>query len=496
MKKIFKITVVSLSFLILITACKKDWLDVNTDPNFPAEANKALVFPAAIGSAVTSIGSSYALLGGMWSQYWTQSNVANQYKYIDEFNITSTSFDRFPFRELYSGCLNDLKYVRETATADEDWIFVLMTTVTEAYVYQILADLYGQIPFDEALQGDIGLYAPHYQPAEEVYDSLFVRIDRALALDFTATTNSPAIGGNDFLFGGDVDGWKAFANTLKLKMYLRYVNTDAAFAQSKITALISSGVSFLDEDAAMTQFIEEVGKQNPLYDADRENLNVATNLRASHTMLSFLQDNSDPREVDFYRVPVNGGARLGLIQGNFNAASTEVDGNTISVAEIYFDDPTYFISKSESYFLQAEAAMRYGLSIGGMNAKALYEAGVTEAMTARYEHSATALLAGAYAYPAGTTAENLEAIMTQKWVSNAPLHGLESWFDRNRTGYPVTSTVPATDPTYVGGEFTYPIGGTTSGVWPKRLIFPDSEVTRNPNTPARVALNVPVWWAL
>ncbi|HQW03000.1 MAG TPA: hypothetical protein PLR30_11010, partial [Saprospiraceae bacterium] len=62
------------------------------------------------------------------------------------------------------------------------------------------------------------------------------------------------------------------------------------------------------------------------------------------------------------------------------------------------------------------------------------------------------------------------------------------------------SSTPIIDPTnppaVVPGEFTWSVGGkTAAGVFPKRLIYPESERNTNQNIPAEVGLTVPVWWA-
>src|SRR5678809_1377946 len=72
-----------LSVLLLTTACKKA-LDINHDPNNPTleQGNPRLVFPAAVMATAGRVGGDLAILGGMWSQNFTQSALANQYKAV------------------------------------------------------------------------------------------------------------------------------------------------------------------------------------------------------------------------------------------------------------------------------------------------------------------------------------------------------------------------------------------------------------------------------
>lgn len=492
--------ILSLVLIMSIWGCEEDFLDVNTDPNNPpAEVGSPeLIFPSAVASTAVRVGGEYTVLGGMWAQFWTQSNAANQYKFIDQYNVTSSSFNG-SFSEMFSGALNDYNFVVKKAEENENWIFFLMGTVMKAYNYQVMVDLYDQLPYDEAFLGDANL-TPAYNEGKYIYGKLIEEIDNALTKDFSAATNTVP-GETDFLFEGNVTKWKQFANTLKLKMYLRMVNNDASAAQSGVQSVFANGIGFLTEDAAMTQFEDAPDKSNPFYEYNYRQLNVATNLRASNTLMSYLLSNSDPR-LDAIFTPGSGG-QFALYQGQFNVSSTVVDPDQPSVAKQSPLEPVRFISAAESYFMQAEAIERYGVS---GDAKAMYDAGVVAAFNQFgfdsqyevYDLDPTSLIAlgGNYEYPtSGSLEEKIEAIITQKWVSCVGSHALEAFFEQNRTGYPKVSTVSGSDPAYVAGQFTYSLEGVTNGVFPKRLIFPDIEINRNPNTPAKVAITEKVWWA-
>ena len=338
--------------------------------------------------------------------------------------------------------------------------------------------MYGSIPYDEASNGSI--LTPHFNTGEEVYDSMIADLDDALSRDLSTSTGSnPAA--DDLIYGGDMDSWTKFANTLKLKVYMRQTNSSrVAIANAGIQQMITAGVQFLDTDAAMTQFVDEINQSNPLYEYVVRRLNVATNLRMSRTLSSFLIDNSDPRKGQYY------GSGNALNQGDFNSTSSGIAVVTLSPLT-----PVFLLSKEESLFLQAEAMERYN---GGTGAQALYEAAVS-ANFARYSLTPGTLLSGAYAYPtAGTFDQKLESIITQKWVASFPGNGFEAFFETNRTGYPRISTVPQTDAGYVSGQLAYAANGVTAGLFPKRLVYPLSERNANPNCPTLVPITTAVWW--
>src|SRR5690349_13636300 len=276
-KKSLYIFVTALS--VVLFGCKKQ-LDINVDPNYPlvTQGSPRLIFPSAVMSTVGRVGGELTIIGGIWSQFYTQSWSSSQYRTIDAYNLQSSDYTG-SYSELFSGGLNNYQYVLDSAKAQGDWNFYLMATVMKAYTVQVLADLYDKIPYSESLQGKANLN-PAFDEGYSIYTDLLAKIDEALGKDFTATTNTDP-GTSDLIFGGDIDKWKLFANTLKLKIYLRMVNAKPAEAQAGIQKLYSSGAKFLDEDAGVTQFSETPDKQNPFYGYNKQRLNTPNNLRAS-----------------------------------------------------------------------------------------------------------------------------------------------------------------------------------------------------------------------
>jgi len=68
-------------------------------------------------------------------------------------------------------------------------------------------------------------------------------------------------------------------------------------------------------------------------------------------------------------------------------------------------------------------------------------------------------------------------------------------FEKQRTGYPATSPVYSTDASYVPGQFVISKNSVLPpGALPRRLAYPDVEVSRNSNTPELVPITTPVWW--
>lgn len=469
--------------LSILSGCTDEFFDINRDPDNanPTSISLPVELPAGIVGIAGAQGTYYALFGGFWSQYYTQSNSASQYNNIDSYNVGSNDYNT-GWTAMYDA-LGDIRNVKKMASDQENWNYYLIATTLEVHASQIMTDFYGSIPYTEANNQNI--LEPKFNSGPEVYDLMISDLKGALAKDLTSSQGDMP-GNDDFIFNGDMSNWEAYANTLLLKLYMRQTKVNPTLAQTEITNLINSGVNFLDIDAAMTQFEDAPNRSNPLYESDRRKLNVGSNMRASTTMLSFLDENNDSRREFYY------GAGRALNQGDYN--NSTIASATVAIVTLNATDAVYFMSKSESLLLQAEALERY---FEGVGAKEKYDQAVLAAFQ-KYSVSGTTFIAsgGAYEYPAGGVFnDRLKSIITQKWLSGFPGNGFESFFDQNRTGFPKISDVPQTDSEYVPGELAYSIQGVTGGKFPKRIVYPDIVKTRNRNTPTLELVTTTVWWA-
>lgn len=455
--------------VLLLNSCSDNFLDINVSPNDPAEVTLNLALPSGISGSAFVMGGYYQAVGGYWSQQYAQAPAASQWAEWESYNLDENDFDR-QFTLIYAGALNDYQYVRKKASATQNWSYYAISTLMQAYTFEVMADLYDKIPFTEALQGTV-YPQPHYDAGIAVYDSLLARIDAAVAQDFTAST-SQAVGTSDLVFGGSMSDWKKFANTLKLKIYLRYVNVDATTAaknryKTQILALLAEN-NFLDKDAKFTAFKKEITGGNPFWNTFGDRL--TGNIVANTTLMKFLNDSSDLRYTKLFRASETGATYKAMTTGDSKNHPTETIKN-YCVPTIAKDTlaPVYFFSKEEVLFLIAEAQERYGSSAA---AKTAFNDGVNASLTS------LGLIANSKVY----TYTGLQSIMEQKWIAATNKRSIESFFDYNRTGLPNIMTQSSTSVLNPGER-------------PKRLLFPAGERKTNSNTPEKVALTVGVWWS-
>ncbi|MFY0644790.1 MAG: SusD/RagB family nutrient-binding outer membrane lipoprotein [Bacteroidia bacterium] len=484
MKNLYK--VLFLSLILVSTSCN-EFFDINDDPNNPSDVSIDLLLPGAQSSMMVTFGGDYGTLGGYWAQYYTQAPDAGQYEDYDEYNVPSDKFDN-QWQEAYAGGLNDLQIIRDKATESGDNAYYLIATLIQAYSFQMLADLYNDVPFNDALKGSLN-FNPKFDNGADIYPALLSRIDDAVSR-YNSGGAGLDPGTRDIIYGGDMAEWVRFANTLKLKMYMRMAYTSSADAAA-VNALIADD-NFITKDAKFADFGAEQGKRNPYYEIQVSRLGDVNN-RASLSMLQMLQLSADPR-IDGIYVAGSAGHKA-KIQGDF--ANRDIPNGELSTPNIGATDPVYFMMVAEKDFLVAEALVRYA---SGSGAKAAYEAGIEASFAMHGVSGASALYGtgGTYEFvPTGDVETDIGPIMVQKWIALANFMNLEGFFERNRTQYPPFQAAADQGMAADVGELTYSFGSVLpQGKSPRRLLVPDREVQRNTNAPAQIAqgIGVKVWW--
>lgn len=476
-KNIIKAAAGMLAALSLtITGCSK-FLDINENPTKVVDLDPSYLLPSSQANIGMVIGNHFQVYGGLWAQYWAQNISSSQYRNIEQINLDPSSFDR-PWQFLYAGALQDLQIIIDKTDTKRLEQYAAISELLKAYSFQVLTDAFGDIPLRDAVKGgDQDILAPTYDPQQLVYDSIFAIIDRGLALVDPATTAKP--GKDDLIFGGNMANWQAFGNTLKLRAYMRLTKVDSARAAEGIKSL--AGKTFLTTDAKIT-YVSTGGSQNPLF-AEVLGLGRVQNLLASSTAVDQMNALNDPRVFTFYRTSPDTFGIAGIPQGSyriqwqykFSTPNTAVGAYGQSDSSALA--PVKFISAAESYFLQAEAAA-HGWLPG--DAKALYEQGIAASFTAYNVAPGNYIDNQVAAFPATLEAQ-VQAIITQKYFAMCGNQNFEAWTEWRRTGYPsflvrsLASVLPA-------------------GQMPQRFLYPNIEITRNPNFPGAKLPYDKVWW--
>ncbi|MFG6685607.1 SusD/RagB family nutrient-binding outer membrane lipoprotein [Mariniflexile sp. HNIBRBA6329] len=477
-----------LFLLIMITSCEED-LNINTNPNTPVGADKSFILTAAEGSLATIMGGYLTNVGGFLSQYHTQPPSASQYLDIDTYNMNADHANRM-WNEIYAGCLNDLSYVKQVSDDENDTGSYLIATLLQSYTFQVLTDLFGSIPYSEALLGEQNI-SPKLDEGDVIYPALINSIDDALA-KYNTNPVSSTVGTQDVIYSANMSDWVKFANTLKLKLYLRMAYTSQA-NPTAVNALLTAN-NFITSDAKFSVYsaTQEEDKNNPFYDVQIDRLGDVNNI-ASASLLNFYTDNSDPRIDAVYRKNTSNLHRA-IDQGDRGSFASLVAG-AFSRPNIKPNTPVYLLTVSESNFLQAEALIRYASGVG---ADAKYNAGVlnsflTYGLTAAQANTLTGT-GGAYQYvPSANIETAIRQVMVQKWASLAYINNIEAFFELTRTKYPEIVTFGTQNYT-IGNLIISKNSILPAGQTPKTLFYPTDEINRNKNVNQKDALTEKIWW--
>lgn len=487
--KALKISLLLCLVIGTLSSCKKDLLDINVDPNNPttASATPDLVLSNALNTTAgiynnPTNGNNYFVWAGLWMGHISYSgNYAIATENIS-YNLTN-SFAEGTWTLLYDNN-EDYDFIEQKGVQTGNSFYRAIGILMKAYNFQTLVDLYGNVPYTEALQGTKNSY-PKYDNGKTIYEDLSKRMDTAIAL-FKISGNTTIAG--DIMFDGDAAQWTKFANTVKLRLLLRQSQVNEAAAKAA-AAKLSGG--FLTEDATVNPgYLNSAGKTNPFWGS---NVNTAgtytqTLYRGGGYAIDFFKANNDPRLQEFFS-PNGAGEYKGNYFGDQGEQNSKISGIGPGVLK-NFDQDAVIMLAAESYFLQAEAVLRGWITVTGETAKSLYEKGVT----ASFEFlGLSAADAATYYSQAGNKQttwsatsgfqEQLALIIRQKWAAETWINELEPYNDYRRLHLPADLPL-STSP-------------FSTGIFPARLMYPQREINVNGEVVAaqgNVTPGTKVWW--
>jgi hypothetical protein len=483
MKKLFILLTV---LLVLGSACKKDFLTVNEkNPNSASAVPASFILPAALNatSAFMNAPGTYAFV---YEWYGCMSISGG---YSQDLNMTGYNMINSSFQGIWSNSyisLQNFDYIEKNSTTASLRSFRAIAKIMKAFVYHNLVDVYGNIPYTEALKTDQGILKPKYDDQQTIYESLVVQLDTAMNLIANTSADAQAVGANDIIFHGDMTKWAKFANTIKLKLLMQQsgITGRSAYITSALATTSSVGYLGAGEGAWLNPgYLQSSGKMAPFWERfyKQDNSQQADGLGylvAGQDACDFLNANNDPRKLRFFQ-PYSGTN----IQGNyFGALVLQTVPNTSKLGFGMlqkFNQNSPMLTDIESLFLQAEAAQK-GFISG--SAKAFYEAAVTASIL--YEGQKSSLdpstytplsAADASTYLAQATkplvnfdasGNKLQTIFTQKWCALNGLSPMPIWTDIRRSGYPDFLNWSA-DP------------NKKNPTPPVRMLYPQSEIGTN-----------------
>lgn len=143
----------------------------------------------------------------------------------------------------YAAILTDIKTLKDLAEKGNFRRHLAIAQTLEAYVWMVLVDTFGDVPFSEAL--DPANFNPKVDSGAEVYSKALDLLTQAKA-NF-ATLNSVGTP-NDFFYNRNYTRWTRLVNTLMLRYHLNRRLIDSAGSTTAINALITEDNLLKDTD--------------------------------------------------------------------------------------------------------------------------------------------------------------------------------------------------------------------------------------------------------
>ncbi|MFT4740476.1 MAG: hypothetical protein ACI9L9_001258 [Marivirga sp.] len=498
-------------FLILLTigfyGCDDRLDDLNTDKINPAAVDPSSLFTRGLVETFNNMvtPSVNANPFKLYGQYWSQTTYPEESQY----NLTSRNIPAGIWTNIYRDVLADLKEARRLISLElvaptpstnvarlNNQVAVI--DILMAYNYAVLVDVFGNVPFTEALDSDN--ITPAYDDASSVYDNVLSMMDGALsAID---ASESGFVGGQDVLYNGNMSSWSMFANSVKLRLGMRLADANPTKSVSVVNAAIAGGLILSNGDNAALTYQSSAPNTNPVYAAlvlsgrsdyvisnvlaDKLNSTMDGRLftYASGAIDFAFPANADGDALDttfttdgLYLIidgvttHVSGDVTLtadqegtvSYIQGGVYGTNNSFNSYS-KVSALLYDSPEFpgtIFNAAEAHLLMAEAVARGGYAVSG-TAEDHYNAGIQASFdqwgaSGYADYIAQADVA--YATAPGTFKQK---IGTQLWVALYN-QGFESWNTWKRLDF----------------EGLKPLPGDTDITIPLRLVYPLEEAQLN-----------------
>ena len=514
MKRVLRYMAGMAATCLFIAGCTSGFVDFNTPKYQPTGLPEASFFPQMLDRLANPQQNDCQWYNTMYSCYggqitaphsWSRSTLFSTFNVDDAWNNNIVPGYLTGFYPAF--------FAVQRQTESQGYIYA-MASLLRVYVIHVVASIQGPVPYTQVADGRL---AVPFDSEQTAWTAMFAELDDAIRIikQASQTSGLDELNNVDRIYGGDLNQWLKFANTLKLRMAVRISGVAPDLARTKAEEAVKDGVMTSPADSAYDMLN---GRQPNGYNI------VASwgEVKANATLTSYMNGYNDPRREKYFTRQTRNSAMgnyIGVRSGIADALKSEYASASGLIYEgLPNTTPMPVMFAAEAYFLRAEGALK-GWEMGG-TPQSLYESGircsmqewgVADAQITSYIANTTAVPASHtdlfnsshnHAAPStipigwngvSTTEKHLEQIITQKWIANFTI-SLEGWCDFRRTGYPVIfEPVNNLSP-----------WGCTNERQVRRLRFPLNEYNTNrSNVEAAVQLlssandseNVDLWWA-
>jgi hypothetical protein len=461
------------AMMVSVAACDHDFVETNTNPNDPIEVPGGLLMADIERNAINTLYNIQ--IGGEMGESWIQHWSWVQYNDAERYSPRQTSIEAL-WDIYYEDVIADARSMELLAEKEKNAALQGAAITLQAFGYAVLTDVYGQVPFTEAMKASTGNFAPVYDEQETIYTGIHTMLDKAS--DLLATGTGEINESFDLMYHGDIAKWEKFANSLKFRTLMRVSGRMDVKAQ--LQALMSKPMFTSNDDEAKMTYLLVQPNANPIYETIVYGNRLET--KVGEALVNTMTNLSDPR-LPVYAQENDGGIYRGKPAGIEDVPSPLYNYNNVSALGTFYLQPSlpgYFLSNAELQFLKAEAAQN---NLIGGDAATFYNAGIAASMAFNGVDGSAYVASAQVAY---NPANGLQQIGTQKWLALYS-QGIEAWTEWRRTKFPaLTSAIePIPSTNEIPSRFPYPATEQTTN----RASY-DAAIGRQ----GADALWTKVWW--
>ncbi|MCC9017218.1 SusD/RagB family nutrient-binding outer membrane lipoprotein [Flavobacterium lipolyticum] len=472
--KNLKITITAVMALFLFQSCSEDKMDeINKNINNPTEvAARFIITDVMVNSAFAVTGSDASFYGGIYSELNAGSHGQMYEAQIRRNDPQLASTYNNNWNNSYEQ-LRALKVIVEKCTTGnekDNYQTLGVAQILLAYNLAVLTDLFGDIPYTEALKPGV-IFQPKVDKQEAIYSEVFKNLKEGIA-NLNKTSAYASLGSQDVIYGGVSSKWIKAANGLMARYTMRLSLRKADY-QGVIDYV---NASFADADNEFKVTNSSVPNPYARFNTDRAAISVAKSFY--DTMLA--NGPADARTAASF-TKISGAVKP------FNNSIIDKDGQRLYSISAFINErnPIYLLSYHELLFLKAEAQARLGLP----EAQATMNDAITAAYTKKQVVTFTAGQANTYIASIGVLTGDalLKKIMVEKHISFYENEGIESYNDIRRLQA-------------MGNGSFIPMVNPKPELFPQRFAYGQSDVVSNSNVKelygdGTYVYKEKVWWA-
>ena len=459
--------------LLMSVSCEKQ-LDINTDPLVATSADPNVVLPYVIvqysNRHTTELGTRIMDV----SQHHS-SNFNSPRNGSTSIFLTGNTWNMMYVRVLGNLLLVERDAVEAGPSSNN---VAAIAKILSGMTFYELASIWENVPFSEALNG-VEFPSPNFDAQQDVYEGVVTMLDEAVALiNAMPATGIFDVSVGDLIYGGDMDKWERFANSLKLRVLMLLKNGDGGTTyDAQIISTLGSSLIENSSQVAMLRYSTAAGNINGFQNLNEaffgtSNEATGTYSPGEHTYSLIKNNPLDPRNELFLSDPNDESPINGVFVGGGTAA--KITNNVIRR-----DLPHVLFLPAEITFYRAELALK-GVATGD-NAQTEFDNGITQILEwwGQDIPGAQTTISGAdiTAYIGSLPAVDLNGVYEQQYLETF-MRPVVAWNTVRRTG------IPALSPPAASSITTYL----------KRFNYPPDEVAANPNTPVNDRTDLPMWF--